>query len=214
MNTRKVGVAIGFAAGILSLAGCAGKTRYPNYYVLNLPAPVAQRLQSSPSLGTVAVREFRAPAFLSGGPIVYHPSEERVEFYNYHHWAEDPRKVVTARMIGELQARGIFLSVNVFDGHPSDCIVTGTLDHLEEVDQGSSVSIEVSLSATLRNLTTSEVLWHGTALRKANVDERSVSGVVAEMSRELDMAIEELVSSMQNRLSTRPSSARTASVEP
>ena len=215
MNSRNLVLASAFAAGLLSLVGCAGKSRYPSYYVLKIPAPVPASMPSAPILGTVAVREFRAPAFLTGGPIVYRPSREQVDFYNYHHWAEDPRKVVTAAVIRELQARGMFQSVDSFDGRGSpDCLLTGTLDHLEEVDDGASVSIEVGLSARLMNVATGEVLWQGTASQTARVDQRSVAGVVAEMSSDMSVAVERLVSSMYDHVSMASSLARRSSVAP
>jgi ABC-type uncharacterized transport system auxiliary subunit len=132
-----------------------------------------------------------------------------------HHWAEDPRKVVTAAVIRELQARGMFQSVDSFDGRESpDCLLTGTLDHLEEVDDGASVSIEVGLSARLMNVATGEVLWQGTASQTARVDQRSVAGVVAEMSSDMSVAVERLVSSMHDHVSMASSLARRSSVAP
>jgi hypothetical protein len=80
-------------------------------------------------------------------------------------------------------------------------VVTGTLDHLEEVDQGSNVSIEVSLSARLINVRTGQVLWHGASSKNAKLDQRSVPGIVAEMSREVTDTVEALVSSMQESVS-------------
>jgi ABC-type transport auxiliary lipoprotein component len=79
-------------AMLASLTGCAGKTRYPNYYVLNVPAPpVPDAAQSKPLLSSVAVRELRALAFLRAGPIVYRKSAEQIDYYDYHRWAVDPR---------------------------------------------------------------------------------------------------------------------------
>jgi uncharacterized lipoprotein YmbA len=214
MNNPKVILAVGFAIELVSLTGCAGKTRYPSYYVLNLPAPVAPPVPPAPILGTAAVREFRAPGFLTSGPIVYRASREQVGFYNYHHWVEDPRKVVTAAMIRELRARRIFQSVEPFDGRGSPTwLMTGTLDHLEEIDDGASVSIEVGLSASLLNATTGEVLWRGASSQTAKVDLHSVPGVVAEMSRDLSIAVERLVSSMQNRMSAASPVASYSSVD-
>src|ERR1700730_19053099 len=99
MNSRNLVLASAFAAGLLSLVGCAGKTRYPSYYVLKMPVPVPASMPSAPILGTVAVREFRAPAFLTGGPIVYRPSREQGDFYNYHHFAEATRKIVPTPLL-------------------------------------------------------------------------------------------------------------------
>ena len=201
MRNSKPMFAIGLMTALATLAGCAGKIRYPSYYVLNVPAPLSASDQPKLILGSVAVREFSAPAFLRGGPIAYRASLAQVDFYAYHRWAEDPRRVVTAAMVREMQARRLFQSVDVFDGRGSpECLVTGTLDHLEEVDEGTNVSIEVSLSAQLINLQTGEVLWQDTASKTARLHQRSVPGIVAEMSRDLADAVQHLVSSMQDRV--------------
>jgi ABC-type uncharacterized transport system auxiliary subunit len=202
MYNSKQARAIIIVTVLVSLAGCAGKVRYPSYYVLDVPARPSVNDRPQPILGSVAVREFSAPEFLREGPIAYRPSPEQLDFYNYHRWAEDPRRVVTAAVVREMQARGIFQSVVLFDGRGTpEGLVTGTLDHLEEVDQGSNVSIEVGLSARLTNLRTGEVLWQGASSNTAKLDQRSVPGEVAEMSREVGCVVENLISSMQDRLS-------------
>jgi ABC-type uncharacterized transport system auxiliary subunit len=186
---------------LLSMAACAGKIRYPDYYVLNVPAPPMNH-RPAPMRGSVAVREFGAPAFLRGGPIAYRPSPERLDFYDYHRWAEAPRHVVTAAIVREIQARGLFQSVDVFDGRGStEWLVTGILEHLEEVDRGANVSIEVTLSGRLINVRTGALVWQGTSTKTAIVDQRTVPGIVAEMSRQLGSAVESLVSSMQDGVS-------------
>jgi ABC-type uncharacterized transport system auxiliary subunit len=199
---------IALTAAFGSLLGCAGKIRYPNYYVLSVPTPVSAKEPPKAILGPVAVRDFTAPSFLRSGPIAYRPSPEQLEFYNYHRWAEDPRRVVTTAVIRELQASGMFQSVDQFDGHGSpECLVTGTIDHLEEVDQGNNVSIEIGLSARLIDIRTGKVLWQDTSSKTAKVDQRSVPGIVTEMSRDLGDVVQRLISSMQERLVRRPKNA-------
>jgi cholesterol transport system auxiliary component len=195
----------GFAT-LLGLAGCASKVRYPSFYVLNVPAPPSRGAHAAPILGSAAVQEFTAAGFLKGGSIVYRPSAEQVGFYDYNRWAEDPRQVVTKAFVQEIQSRAIFSSVQLYNGRESpDYLLTGTLDHLEEVDEGRKVSIQVSVSARLIDQRTSEVLWSDTTTKTGTVDERSVPGVVAEMSRQLGSAVSSLVSSMQDHLSTTAS---------
>lgn len=202
MVNSKQARAIVIVTVLVSLAGCAGKVRYPSYYVLDVPARPSVTDHQQPILGSVAVREFSAPEFLREGPIAYRPSAEQLDFYNYHRWAENPRRAVTAAVVREMQARGIFQSVVVFDGRGTpEGLVTGTLDHLEEMDQGSHVSIKVGLSARLTNLRTGEVLWQGASSSNAKLDQRSVPGEVAEMSREVGVVVQNLVASMQDRLS-------------
>src|ERR1700733_3801804 len=89
------------------LAGCAGKVGRANYYTLHLPAPpdppVAENAHT-----TVANREFRAPAYLRQGAIVYKASPEQIGFYAYHRWAVDPCDFVTDSIIDRLGATGTF----------------------------------------------------------------------------------------------------------
>jgi cholesterol transport system auxiliary component len=210
---RKIATILALGVSV-SLAGCAG-IRYPNYYVLNVPQPVSQRDPPAPSIGaaakrgSVAVREFSAPRFLKEGSIVYRPGPEQLDYYAYARWAEDPRRIATEALIRELEERGLFESVDLYDGRQSpDWLITGSLDHLEELDENSNVSVEVGLSARIINLHSGEVLWRGGSIKTVKVGDRSVPGVVSEMSRGLGSAVSSLADSMQERLSALTSSSR------
>jgi hypothetical protein len=186
------------------ICGC-GAVRYPNYYELNAPVPTASRNTAPPLIRSVAVRQFDAPPFLRIGPIAYREAAERLGFYPYDRWAVDPRRSATAQMISDLEATGVFQSVGLFDGHGApECIMTGTIEHLEEVDTGKSVSTDVRISAGLVDFRTGEILWHGSASSGAVVDQRSVSGVVSQLSLGLGSAVQELASSMQSQLRSLP----------
>jgi ABC-type uncharacterized transport system auxiliary subunit len=198
----KLILAIGLMVALASVVGCGSKTRYPSYYVLNVPALLPANAHPKPIFGSVAVREFRAPAFLKEGPIVYRQSPEQIDFYTYHRWVEDPRRVVTAAFARRIQASGLFQSVDLFDGQESaTCLLTGTLDHLEEVDQGAIVSVEVSISARLLNLRTGEVLWQDTKSKTTKIERRSMHGIVNQMSDDVRDVVEGLAYSMQARVS-------------
>jgi ABC-type uncharacterized transport system auxiliary subunit len=203
-------------AGVLAgLPGCAGKIRYPNYYVLNLPAPVPVADQRKPLPGSVAVREFRAPAFLRAGPIAFRESAEHLDFYNFHRWVVDPRSTVTNAIIQNLQARRLFQSAQLFDGRgSSDYLLTGTLDHLEEVDEGREVFVEVCVSAQLTNVRTGDVLWRDTSSETTKLDDRAVPGLVTAMSQTAESVVGHLVSSMQDRLATASASLSRREAEP
>jgi len=201
VSMRKIAVTFALGA-FIGLGGCTGGIRYPSYYVLNVP-----QQHASPSvpprrvLGSAAVRELSAPRFLNEGSIVYRPGPEQLDYYPYALWAEDPRRIATETLIRELQERGLFESVDFYDGRQSpDCLITGSLDHLEEFDEKSNVSVEVGLSARIINLRSGEVIWRGTSIKTVKVGKRSVPGVVSEMSSGLGEAVSSLVDSMQERL--------------
>jgi uncharacterized lipoprotein YmbA len=186
---------------LVTLAACGGKVRYPSYYVLNVTPPAPQPVQQKPVPGSAAVREFSAPRFLRAGPIVYRPSSEQVGFYEYDRWAVDPRSSVTTALLQTLQARRVFQSVRLFDSHAtSEYLVTGTLDHLEEVDQGKDVFINVALSAQLLDLKTGDVLWRDVSAENIKLEHHALPDLVAGMSKAAEQAVAHLVSSMQDRL--------------
>jgi cholesterol transport system auxiliary component len=202
MKSRFVALLI----GLLALGGCAG-IKYPNYYTLNIPNPVSASRSAAPISGTVMVQEFRAPAYLRQGSIVYRPEPEQIAFYDYHHWAEDPQRTVTAAIVRDL--RQTFQSAELYDGRGgADFLLTGSLDHLEELDNGPSVSVDVGISAALKNFKTGDVIWSSTSSKTSAVEQRSVPGVVAAMSRELSEAAEEIVASLRNELSRSTLSSR------
>lgn len=198
-----------FACGLLSgLAGCGGAIRYPSYYVLNVPQPISPRDPSKPMLGSAAVRELSAPRFLEEGSIVYRSGPEQLDYYPYALWAEDPRRIATEALVRELHERGLFESIDLYDGRQSpDWLITGSLDHIEEFDEKSNVSVEVGLSARIINLHSGQVLWRGTSTKTVKVGDRSVPAVVSEMSRGLGSAVDSLADSMQERLSALTSSS-------
>ena len=194
--------------GLVGLSGCA-KIHYPSYYTLNIPSPVSGSSHANPISGTVTVREFRSPQYLRQGPIAYRPQPEQIAFYDFHYWAEDPRKVATQAMIRELQTQGIFKSSELYDGRGTpEFLVTGSLDQLEEVDRGTSVSVTVGLSAKLQDLKTGETVWSESSSKTTTVEQHSISGLVAEMSRDLSETVKRLVSSMAKHVSSRSVSSR------
>jgi len=179
-----------------SLVGCVNRAKYPSYYTLHLP-PTAGPPIVSGTHGSVAVSEFRSPAYLRQGAIVYRPSPEEVGFYNYRRWAVDPREFVTNAIVDRLRASGRFTEVKIYDGRPdADFILSGRLEKLEELDYEGGVRVEVALSAQMTELRSGETVWTNAASETTNVDERSIPAVVAEMSHAMDQAIQKLLATL------------------
>ena len=200
---KKPSIALAVALAILpALAGCGG-VRYPKYYTLNLPPapdpPAEQGVRSS-----VAVREFQSPAYLRQGPIVYRSTPEEIGFYEYHRWAADPRKLVTSAIIDHLRASGQYSTVASYNGNPDfDYVFSGKLEKLEEVDYEGGVKVEVALSAQITRASTGTTVWSNTASEIGTVSQRSVPGVVAEMNRTMDLAINKLLSTVPAPLTAK-----------
>ena len=178
---------------LASLIGCVSRVKYPSYYTLDLPlaedAPTAGR-----GLASVAVCEFRSPAYLREGAIVYRASPEEIGFYNYRRWAVDPREFVAEAIADRLRASGRFAEVKMYDGRPDvDFILNGRLERLEEVDYEGGVRVEVALSAQMTDLRSGKTVWANAASETAEVKKRTIPAVVAEMSHAMDGAIRKLL---------------------
>jgi ABC-type uncharacterized transport system auxiliary subunit len=180
-------------AALFTLVGCGGAVKYPNYYTLHIQPPADPPAREGVRT-SLAVREFRSPAYLRQGAIVYKTSPEQVGFYNYHRWAVDPREFVTNAVADHLRASGNFAQVKLYDGRPDiDYVLSGRLEKLEEVDYGGGVKVEVAISAHMTNLATGAQVWTNAVSEAGTVAKRDVPTVVAEMNRTMDRAIEKLL---------------------
>jgi ABC-type uncharacterized transport system auxiliary subunit len=183
-------------AGSLLLSGCMGKMKYPSYYTLNLAPPLDPPAKTE-ALASIAVREFRAPAYLREGSIVYFTSPEEIGFYEYHRWAVDPRQTITQAVVEHLRASGHFKLVKIYDGRNDvDYVLSGRLEKLNEVDHEGDVQVEVALSAQVTDLQKGNTIWANSAAEKVKVDGRNVISVVTQMSRLTDQSIEEMLKSL------------------
>ncbi len=197
---RNLAITIIALSTLALLTGCAGRVGRTNYYTLNLPAPpdppAAENVHTS-----VAIREFRAPAYLKQGAIVYKPSPEQIGFYAYHRWAIDPCQFVTDSIIARLGATGTFSHVKHYDGQPdADYLVTGRLEKLEEIDYEGGVRVEVAVSAQMTKLDTGTIVWSKAVSEVGEVKQHDVPTVVSEMSHTMERAIEELLTPVPGAL--------------
>ena len=208
MSMKKTVTTIVFSiAALVILSSCGGRVRYPNYYTLNLPAP-PDPPPAEIVHATVAIREFRAPAYLRQGPIVYKPSPEQIGFYAYHRWAINPCEFVTSSVIERLRASGDFARVKPYDGRPDvEYVLSGRLEKLEEIDYESGVKVEVAISAQMTNLATGATVWTNAVSEVGDVNKRDVPAVVSEMNRAMERAVNKLLNPMPAAVATSPTAA-------
>ena len=183
---------------LTALLGCSGAVKYPDYYTLHLPPapdpPAAEGVHTS-----LAIREFRSPAYLRQGAIVYKTSAEQIGFYNYHRWAVDPRDFLTNAVAERLRASGNFATVKVYDGRSYVAyVLTGRLEKLEEIDYEGGVKVEVAISAEMTKFATGETVWTNAVSEMGTVGSRNVPAIVEAMSDTMERAITKLLTPVPN----------------
>src|SRR5262249_27340525 len=178
-----------------------GPVRYPTYYALNVaPQPPAMAEDGRRSL-VVAVRRFDAADYIREGRIVYRETPDTVGFYDYHRWAADPASTVTAAMIDALRSARLFSAVVPYDSQASqECVLSGRLARLEEVDYGDGVHVETRIVVELVNRRTGETLWEGEASETSRVETRTVPSVVSAMSHTVALSIRRLIANMEQEM--------------
>ena len=190
-----------FALTALLLAGCAGKVRYPDYYMLALAPSKGPAANEGYKLPAVAVQRFETPAYLRQGRIVYRQTPEQIGFYDYHRWVSDPGQVVTTAMIDSLRAAGVFSTVQTYDGEAhAPYVLQGRLEHLDEVDYENGVRVEVRLNAQLLDTKTGTAIWAGDTTKNIIVEQRQVRSVVQAMGQATQDGVDQLVQDLRNQL--------------
>jgi len=194
----------------LAMGGC-GSVHYPAHYMLNFE-PSVQAPAPARSIGTVAVVELGCPDYLCADRIVYRPTPAEVAFYEYHRWAVSPREMVAHYLADRVRSRSVFASVTGTDSHvATDFVLNGTIDRLEEVDEGRRVAAVCALSAQLRDTRTGSVVWSGTTTERVAVEQRDVAGLVNGLTTAVRNSVDRLVGDMELELGR---SAALACVDP
>ena len=196
MTERTTLTATACVAALL-LAGC-GEIRYPKYYTLNIAPPSKAAADDVRRPVTLAVRRFDTPDYIRQGRIVYRETPEEVGFYDYHRWVADPGMTITTAMIDALRSSRLFSLVVPYDGREQpECVLSGRVERLEEVDYGGGVRVEARIVAELANQRTGETLWTGDASETSKIETRTVASVVDAMSHAVATSIDRLVASME-----------------
>ena len=200
MHMKRLPIALALTLPLcLILAGC-GRMRYPSYYTLNLPAPpdppAPENVRRS-----IAVREFQSPGYLRQGPIVYRTTPEQIGFYEYHRWAADPRTLVTSAVVDHLRASGQYSTVSMYNGRADiDYVFSGKLENMEELDYESGVKVQVAMSAQITRVDTGATVWSNSVSEVGTVHQRNVPGVVSQMNRTMEAAIDKLLATVPPQL--------------
>jgi ABC-type uncharacterized transport system auxiliary subunit len=202
---KRLSITLFLTTVMSGLLGCGGPVKYPNYYALHLPPPPDPPPSENVD-AILAVRQFRSPAYLRQGAIVYRTSPEQIGFYNYHRWAVDPRDFVTESVADHLRAAGNFSRVTFYDGRPdADYVLSGRLEDLEEIDYEGGVKVRVAMSAQMMKVATGTIVWTNSVSEIGTVTQRQVPAVVSAMNQTMGRAIDKLLNPAPAPVSTKSS---------
>jgi len=189
---------------ILGAAAC-GKTPATNFYTIPLPAaePASSPVHGEPVQGEsaapqVGVDRPRAAHLLRQDRIVYFTSNNELNYYQYHRWAEPPVFLVQSALIRHLQGAGLFDNVVPYRAQKGlDYVLRGRLLAMEEVDGPGGVTARFGLELELVRQKDNQVVWSGRARREKPVALKTVEAVVAAMGAAANESLDELTGSLR-----------------
>jgi ABC-type uncharacterized transport system auxiliary subunit len=201
----RVGCRPALVLSIALIAGGCVTVRNPRVYMLDMRSPAVAAESAGGSLGQLVVREFACPDYLCEGRIVYRPTANEVGFYEHHRWAASPRQMITESVADRVRTTALFNNVALRDPDvPVAYQLTGSVERLEEVDDGREVQALCVLSAQLLDVRSKTIVWSHSETAAAPVVDRSMAGVVASLSTATRTAVDALVASMASRLAGGP----------
>jgi hypothetical protein len=77
-----------------------------------------------------------------------------------------------------------------------DYIFSGRLEKLEEVDNDEGVNVQIAMSAQITRARTGAMVWNNAVSEVAAVPRHNVPGVVSQMNRTMEVAIDKLLSTV------------------
>jgi ABC-type uncharacterized transport system auxiliary subunit len=132
---------------------------------------------------------------------VYRKTPEQIGFYEYHRWATDPRTLVTSAVIDHLRASGQYSTVSMYNGRADiEYVFSGKLEKMEELDYESGVKVQVAMSAEITRVDTGATVWSNSVSEVGTVSQRNVPGVVSQMNRTMETAIDKLLATVPPQL--------------
>jgi ABC-type uncharacterized transport system auxiliary subunit len=171
---------LGALALAVVLGGCALGRATPamRYYTLAVPG-----VPPAPLPAPVVVGTFTADDAYGTGRLAYRTSPYRLDYYVYHRWAADPRRMVAAA------ARDYLERATARDGAPLE--LTGHVRRLEEVD--APEGCEGALAVDVRLAAAGRVVLARPYAETERADACRPEAVVAALSRALGRILDRML---------------------
>ena len=195
MNNQlhRLGAFLLLATGLVAAVAC-GSSRPQHYTVAYTPTASGSAGAGKGALG-VAVP--RASHLLRQDRIVYFTTDNQLNFYTHHRWAEPPNRLVQSLLIRELRATNAFDDIVAYRAQKGlDYVLRGNLLSMEEVDTASDIKARFRLELELVRQEDDHVVWTARHGCERSVNAKVVGVVVETMSGCVQETLGELMRSL------------------
>ena len=190
-------------------AGC-GASRPSKYYQLTVPGDGAPAANPNPVPITLLIGRITGPALYNADQIVYSTGGESMGTYEYQRWAEPPTQMIAEVMLRQMRASGHYRGVYILRSDiRGEYLLHGRLYDFKEVSGATTVG-RVTMELELRNIKTGTSVWTHFYRHDEPVTGKEVGGVVAALDKNVQQAVAEFRSSLDQYFAEHPPAAPTA----
>jgi ABC-type uncharacterized transport system auxiliary subunit len=204
MNGLKKVSTLGLLAASIGLACGCGASRPSKYYQL-----------TPPTSSTASAAQDQLPVSLLLGPmmtshlyredrIVYSSEREQMGTYETERWSEPPVEMMQSVLLRKLRSSGRYRDVNMLrSGAHGDYVLRGRLYDFKEIS-GKSLTARLSFELELHDTKTNGTVWTHLYSFDEPVSGKDVASVVAALNRNVQRAVEEVSSGLEQYFAAHP----------
>ena len=197
----KIPILLGALAA--SLASGCGATRPSKYYQLTVPGDLAPAADPKPYPVTLLLGPLRASHLYREDHIVYSSNGESMGTYEFQRWAQPPTEMIQEILLRELRTSGRYRGVDLLRSNArGDYLLLGRLFDLKEVSRNALVA-RLTVEWELRDMNTASTVWSHYYTHDEPVNGKDMSSVVAALDHNLQHAVDEVMSGLDQYFSAR-----------
>jgi len=187
----------------VALTGC-GAARPSKYYQLTVPGTEGVAQGADPVPATLLLAPLLASHLYREDRIVYSGSGEQMGTYEFQRWAEPPTEMIQEVLLRELRASGRYKAVYAGRSNATgDFMIRGRLYDFKEVS-GSTMIAKVTFELEMRDLKSGSTVWNHYYSHDEPVTGKDVPAVVAALDRNVQMALKEVLASLDRHFAEHP----------
>jgi ABC-type uncharacterized transport system auxiliary subunit len=192
---------IALAAGLAT--GC-GASRPSKYYQLTVPGDLAPAANPNPVPITLLIGRLTGPALYRADQIVYSTGGESMGTYEYQRWSEPPTEMIAEVILRQFRASGHYRGVYTLRSDiRGEFLLHGRLYDFKEVS-GATIVGRLTMEMELRNIKTGTSLWTHFYTHDEPVSGKEVGAVVAALDKNVQQAVAEFRSSLDQYFAEHP----------
>jgi cholesterol transport system auxiliary component len=188
-----------------AFAGC-GAARPSKYYELSVPHDAADPPGPTYNV-SLLLGSLNASHLYREDRIVYATSSEQMGTYEYQRWAEPPTEMIEEILLRQLRASGRFREVHgVRSSARGDYVLRGHLFDFKEL-AGPPLVARVAIGLEMQDAKSGATVWDHFYSHDETVEKKDIAAVVAGLNRNVQRAISEFQTSLEQYFAAHPPAA-------